>query len=168
MKLYSRLLLFVGVLFTFSSCDSGDGNIDGSLGDSIFEQTTGVHPRLQPHLDSFLLELDKRNIKADTANITIVFSQLPSNTGGLCFVGDKKIYISGVHYNDFDNIQYAVYHELGHCVLGMEHRSNSIMQTSGVFGITEASLNEFFTEEYFFKNGVSSPRGSELSDRTKG
>lgn len=76
-------------------------------------------------------------------------------------MGNKKIYISGIYYDDFDSMQYAVYHELGHCVLGMKHRGNSIMQASSFFGVTESSVNELFTEKYYFKNGVS-VQGDEL------
>ena len=56
---------------------------------------------------------------------TITFSVLPGEISGVCIPHQKKVYIDAMTYNNYpEGLKLLVYHELGHCVLGLAHIPN--------------------------------------------
>lgn len=134
---------------------------------TIIETSRFVDPAAQGILDSFVEDLRSRQISADLSNVTIVFVDdfgpgftnltQGGNTAALCFRSSGLIQVDSFFINNNSFLFEVLYHELGHCVLGMEHRSNSIMSPT-VPRATSALIDEFFTEAFFFELGVlSSP-----------
>ncbi len=164
---------------------SGSSNINNPLGENepsedapveneepqqaiIIETNRFVDPAIRPHLDSFVQELRDRQISADLSNITMeivddfgpgfVSRSNGGNIAGLCFRNSGLIQIDATFLTNPSFFLELVYHELGHCVLGMEHRPNSIMSLNPLFA-TRAALNEFFTEDFFFDLSVLTSPG---------
>ncbi|MFK7910251.1 MAG: hypothetical protein AB8F34_06570 [Akkermansiaceae bacterium] len=165
---FLALALFITALGFLSSCDSSSGsdsetNNQPQETEELSEEalialktTQGIAPELQPFLDSFITELVNREIEYNNIDdLDLVFAQLPPNTAGICYIDGQRVEINISFFNDNESLLELVYHELGHCILGMEHRDNSIMQAAGSFPVTAESIEELFTEEFYFQNGVS-------------
>lgn len=172
----------------FISCDSGSSDSSSSTSSTSSNNTTStttgneeepneatiietsrfVDPLLQPVLDSFVQELRNRQISADLSNITMVlvddfgpsFTGLSQggSTAGLCFRSSGLIQIDRFFMTNPGFLLEIIYHELGHCVLGMEHRPNSIMSPT-LPRATPSLIDELFTEAFFFELGVLSSPG---------
>ena len=170
------------IMFIITSCDSGSSNDNGSSSDDsddnsetfeagavIIDTNEFVDPLIRPFLDSFIAELQERQISADLSNISIEFVDDfgPDLVGlseggtiaGLCFFDTGLIQIDALLISNPSFLFEVIYHELGHCVLGMEHRENSLMSEI-IPRATPALVDEFFTEEFFFENDVLSSPGS--------
>ena len=151
-----KVIVFLPIcLLFFTSCDSGssDSSISSGIG------STSVDSRLQVYFDEFLSEADKRGVALNgnrLSNLQIEFGDLDAGTLGTCTTGglDNVIIIS----NDATEDQYrwVVIHELGHCILRIEHRNDilSIMNSSLRLNQLnrqdeEALFDEFFQEQFF-------------------
>lgn len=85
-------------------------------------------PEIKVFFDNFEAEAAKRNQTIDVEALEIygVFESLSSNKGGSCSYGEdtpRKITINSNYWSYASQIQKAflVYHELGHCALGLGH-----------------------------------------------
>jgi len=163
-------------MFVISSCDSGSDNPSSTnISDAaesravIIDTNNFVDPLIRPFLDSFIAELEARQISADLSNISMEFvddfgeevigiSQ-GGTVAGICFFNTGLIQIDSIFITNPSFLFEVIYHELGHCVLGMEHRENSIMSEI-IPRATPALIDELFTEEFFFENAVLSSPGS--------
>lgn len=127
----------------------GCGRIGGELGDDLTGQFFGssekhdliVDPVLQPFVDEFFEMSRKHGIhhpEAMVANVTS--SHLGRDKGGLCWhysgggVGEPYLNMVEIarwiiEEESIDQTRYVVFHELGHCVLGLDHtpRAKHIM-----------------------------------------
>jgi hypothetical protein len=92
-----------------------------------------VSPELQPYLDSFEEEARARGIDLDfdVNPVTANFNRIPnSGIAGQCFRNPdipNSISIDLVFWNTQDEIgkEFLMYHELGHCAIGREHRDET-------------------------------------------
>lgn len=112
-----------------------------------------------PYLESFSNIYDK-----DVSNITIYFDNLPNKTVGICYYKDKEIRIDKTFWDQSTTYgrEELIFHELGHCVLRLDHNddmiedpSNSYMAMpvsimySKVFGNTKSYINnrDYYLQE---------------------
>ena len=145
------------------SCGGGDSS-SSSSNTPIFPQPGEIDQDFIPFIESFAQELEDRGIEADLTNISMLYAD-DIEAAGICFVGVGFIQINSFFRRNRTNLLELVYHELGHCALGMEHRDNSIMQASEFIGVTDETLDEFFSEEFFFELDLT-PRNSEVEVKT--
>lgn len=151
----SYLLLLSSVICLVSCDDSDSDTVSDSVSIPDDSGSEGIDSRLQPFVNNFVADMNERGITRDISGLSVSFSSLDSGVAGICSPSEGRVVISPIFINDSRNLEELIYHELGHCVLGMEHRSNSIMQSSGFVGLSEVSINEFFNEEFFFEFDVN-------------
>jgi len=157
--LAALLSIPIGLLF-IASCDSGGS--DSGINDTTitFDNDIRVDPVLQPYLENFLDAAAARGINLNSnrlANLTLRFGALDPGTLGICSSNNSNRNDITVNENSSErSLRWIVYHELGHCILRMNHRDDflSIMNTA-LFTIRldllgeEAAFDEFFREEFF-------------------
>ena len=125
-----------------------------------------IEPELKPHFYTFLEEADKRGIAINperVANLSIRFADLPSGTTGLCTTSelDGRAEIVEIQISSSlrgGNLEWVVIHELGHCLLHMQHRETLLsVMNSAIFTSElnqkdrEQIFDEFFDPQYFEK-----------------
>lgn len=110
----------------------------------------------------FRIEAKKRGIKLQPYKIRFVFIDMKnkpdgSGTVGVCgfipVLGTKTIWISKPRWSEESTNfkQLLVYHELAHCLMGMEHRENtlSIMNAYLLNPYTYGMDKSYFVNELF-------------------
>ncbi len=141
-------------LFFLVSCDSGSSDsLSSSIGNSE------VDPRLQVYLDEFLTEADRRGVTVNgnrLSTLSIQFGELESGTLGICSSSSRENVITVSTEATEDQFRWVVVHELGHCILRMEHRDNTLSAMNSALSLRrldslgeEAVYNEFFQERFF-------------------
>lgn len=111
------LLIIIG---TFLGCSQDDYN-NSELNNIEFE----------PYLTSFLEEASVRGYNFENHNVVFYFVDIEnSNTGGICYQ-NGRIVIDRDNWNNKgeEYKEWLIYHELGHCILGREHKNEK--STSG-------------------------------------
>lgn len=93
--------------------------------DLIVQETD---PEIQVYFDKFEEEAAKRNVKVDLQDLRVygIFEDLESSKGGTCTYGEntpREVSINKNYWIYANPVQkaYLVYHELGHCALGLSH-----------------------------------------------
>lgn len=133
-----------------------------------------IDERVQPYVDTFLAEADKRDLHFDTSNIVIQITNVPDivekgkpgRTIGTCYqpyvfekayvILDKRWWKYATNYDK----ESTVLHELGHCFLQREHRDEtltlngddiplSIMNSYAPQGFNYLLYREYYIEELF-------------------
>lgn len=128
--------------------DDDSSNTEADAGSNILAR---IDPDLLPFFNSFIAEAEDRGILLNTSELRMSFVVQENPTiAGVCLTPIGVVEIDPFFRNR-PELEELVYHELGHCLLGMNHRPNSIMQTSGFIGVTPETLEEFFSEEFFFQ-----------------
>ena len=146
--------------------DDSTAVVTPNTGESIeSELVNGLDPDFISIIDGFIAQAAERNINLqdEIAGLRMVYAFQPDGIAGVCFVGQNMIEIDPSFRSGTSRLflEELIYHELGHCVLGMEHRGGgdngqnfpSIMQavdfvsSNGV--LTDALLDEFFQENLF-------------------
>lgn len=154
------LAIPIGLLF-IASCDSGGGG-DSGIDETIITSDIDIRvdPVLQPYLENFLDAAAARDIDLNSnrlANLTLRFGILEAGTLGICSSNNSNLNDIIVSESASErSLRWIVYHELGHCILRMNHRDDflSIMNTA-LFTIRldligeDAAFDEFFQEEFF-------------------
>lgn len=91
-----------------------------------------IDPQLQPYFYSFLKDAADLGhpILVDNLSMHFVTNLIPSSHQGVCEKNKNppRILISLQYWQSFQEIEKKalVYHELGHCVLGLEHDNEYI------------------------------------------
>jgi len=166
-------LIKLSLLLSFTSCDSGDSSSSNNTQIEVegVDPTAGearrvpefVDPALEVHLNRFLDEMEAREIPFDVTGLTLRFAEQDENIAGICIPSLGQVEVDFFFLFDDTNLEELVFHELGHCILGMEHRDNSIMKEDGAFiGVNAATLDEFFTPELFFEIDVNTSSVPEI------
>lgn len=91
----------------------------------------------------------RHNRELDYGNLVIKFGNLPSNIMGTCG-GPKTVTINPAIWariSGWDRFL-LIYHELGHCLLGQDHRQNSIM-SPGLSDTQFAFQKQSYIDELF-------------------
>jgi len=105
------------------------------------KQTTHyIEPSLRCFYDSFIKEANARNVKfaRDASELGMYSFKLKGWNEGITYYDDNQIFISkvlvdsnlGHSYNDHVDsleVQYVVWHELGHYLLGRGHVGDSVV-----------------------------------------
>ena len=151
----SLFLLLPICLLCLASCDSSSsdaGGISGFL-------DSPVDPELQVYLNEFLVEADKRGVAINgdrMSRLVIEFGDIESDALGICSTGLLTNTITISNDATPDQYRWVVIHELGHCILRMEHRDNtlSLMNSTLRLGLLDsldetAVFDEFFQEQFF-------------------
>ncbi len=168
---------YISLSITVVSCDRGPTSTSNTSTISnnnetdevvITDTSRFVDPVIRPYLDSFIQELVDREISADLSNITMVFVDAfadgfigisqGGSVGGVCYPSSGLLQLDSFFIDNPSFLLEIIYHELGHCVLGMDHRDNSLM-SSDIPRSTPALINELFSEEYFYELNVLSRPG---------
>lgn len=142
------------LFFGFASCDSGSSSSSfTSVGDPAVDSV------LQVYLNEFLVEADKRGIDLNggrLGSLTIRFGDLEPGTLGLCSASSQENVVTVSNEATEDQYRWIVVHELGHCVLRIDHRDDvlSVMNSALSFRRLnnlgeEAVYDEFFQEQFF-------------------
>jgi|GEM_PF-4276741 len=139
--------------FVFLSCGGSDSSSLSDSDSDSSELVDGVDPFLEPFIDDFVAEAAARSISVDVSEITMVFVEQDPGIAGVCFLGQGRVEIDPFFRTNTGDLRELVFHELGHCVLAMDHRPDSIMQAVDFIGITDELLDEFFSEEFFGELG---------------
>jgi len=84
-----------------------------------------VDPEFKPYLEKFTTD-----VGGDTSDVSVVFEELSGDTVGLCITDgdDKHIKIHPKHWAkvSHEEREELIYHELGHCVLGLGHKNDML------------------------------------------
>jgi hypothetical protein len=77
----------------------------------------------RPYVDMF-----KNYYQVDTSYLTIKFNKLKNNNVGICYFSQIKVEIDSEFWSlaTEDEKEQLIFHELGHCVLGLSHNTNLI------------------------------------------
>ena len=143
------------------SCDSSSSSSDSTT--AVSESSSeGVDPQLQSFVDNFVEDMNERGIFRDISGLSVSFAELDDGIAGICIPSQGTVIISPIFRDSTNNLEELIYHELGHCVLGMEHRDDSIMQDRGFIGINAATINEFFSPEFFDEFDVNTSSTREI------
>jgi hypothetical protein len=100
--------LIIPIAFLMSGCFS-------SIMD---DEYTHIDPFLKDHVDSFVSEAAKRNIKIDTYGLKISLEIIKGQSSGRCIFETNAILIDTSKTN---NVEALVFHELGHLYLHRGH-----------------------------------------------
>jgi len=141
-------------LLLFVSCDSGSS---GSSSSSI--ASSNVDARLQVYLNEFMAEAGKRGVALNgnrLSRLDIQFGELEQGTLGTCSSSSEKNEITINNDINQSQIRWVVMHELGHCILRIEHRDNVLSVMNSVLRQPQlerlgddAAFDEFFQEQFF-------------------
>ena len=106
------------------------------------KSTIWVHPELQPYVNSFLQEGNKRSIPVYIENLIATFGVMEDDTWGTCHFNNDVPYIT-ISADAWHGIvetskEILMYHELGHCLLGRNHRNDKDMA-----GINVSIMGEY-------------------------
>jgi len=143
------------LLTTITSCNKDNDN--------------EIEAELQFHFDSFVTEAFEHGMDISLEDLDIggyIENIQESGTLGQCKTysnGSKQVVIDLPYWNSADEIEreYIVFHELGHCLLGREHKDDkdsegdcvSIMQSgdSGCDGVYDLENRNELIDELFRK-----------------
>ena len=139
-----------------SSCDSSStsSSQDPTSGDTSKQV---IDPELKPYYDIFIAEALARNINLDEfafnlANLKLQWGQVPADSLAECGTNPDDPSLVQITVSESlrgaQNLEYTVIHELGHCILHMEHRDGvlSIMNTDDTDELDIADRNDLFDE----------------------
>lgn len=107
---------------------------------------------IDPEFQAYVTEYKKHKLYYSGVNkikrLSITFKELPSNLDGECQIlsfsniitkketmAYRQIFINKDHWQNYDYIEKTllIYHELGHCDLGLDHSyENTIMNEYGI------------------------------------
>lgn len=87
-----------------------------------------IHPKFRKKFYQFEQLFDK-----SFPNVTLKFERMPKypNAGGVCFMPTKAIIINKIKFDKMTRHEQeeVVFHELGHCALGLYHSNEPRNQT---------------------------------------
>lgn len=102
-KIYPILLIFL------SSCGESE------------KPPAPIAPELKPYFDEFLFEAGERSVSPDLSKLeSIEVTYSPTHPLGRCSNGRVVINLR-VAMGDVCKVKVAMFHELGHCLLGKKH-----------------------------------------------
>ncbi len=163
----SLKLAVVGLTIFYCSCDSDSSDSVRTGLNPIFTPSPTTPPvnidaELQQYLNTFITEAAARNVTLNTqrmANLTLKFGPLDPGTLGECATDPGDLTFIEVVINETlrgSNPEWTTIHELGHCILRMEHRDDvlSIMNAFDSDAQLDAAnrvtiFDEFFDAQYF-------------------
>jgi hypothetical protein len=143
--------LLMALCFIFSSC-----HLDPTLEYKVDEP-------LLPHVDKFFEEASNRGLKLDRFNIMVIVvsADMDAMKGKLGLSrkeGEQRVVMISdevVRYWAPESLEFIVFHELGHALLGREHCSNySIMniEISSYEYWDDADARQILVDELFSNN----------------
>lgn len=117
----------------------------------IISLSKNIDPKLAPYLSRFELEAEAYNVQVNSSKLTMVIStELLSDVAGDCLAATghpelgQVIRISSSIIDNklfgIDNVENVVFHELGHCLLGREHKTETVLTTDG-YHIYDSIMN---------------------------
>jgi len=85
-----------------------------------------VDAELEPFYDTFMQKMDCFNKKPGYTSLTMGISSEPLEVAGYCQkynTGEAIIVVDGATFRAINDVnrERIIYHELGHCALGLEH-----------------------------------------------
>jgi hypothetical protein len=106
--------IFLAIILFCSSC--------------AHKNQVSIDYRLQPYVDSFISDAASLGVIININNLILRIGYLDKNLVGLCEYTKTPIITINESYHQyyvsqelFYDIEQVVYHELGHCVLGLKH-----------------------------------------------
>lgn len=176
-----KVIISISVCVTaimLSSCDSSSSSpSQGPTSGDTSEQA--IDPELKPSYDIFIAEALARNVNLNSdefafrlANLKLQWGQIPADSLAECGTNSDdpslvKITVSE-ELRGAPNLEHTIIHELGHCILHMEHRDGvlSIMNTDYTDELDAADRNDLYDEFFqaqFFNNPsfLISPEGAD-------
>lgn len=118
-RFYFPVILFVLILLGFFSCQES------------FEPVYDVPEELQPYIDRFLEEAEKRGLNFQINNLIIRYdAEIGVGICGICNSNAQQDDIQKIirinpncNFTYDQQIEALIFHELGHCFLGRLHES---------------------------------------------
>lgn len=112
-----------------------------------------VEPEFQSYLADFQADAKRFNRDVDTSQVSIKFGDTGSmENGAVCHTGSKQINVqksAWANGNDTDRM-IIIYHELGHCVLGLNHTTElGIMSSNAVPEVVYRLNPDLFLTSFF-------------------
>lgn len=149
------LALLVAVLF--SACGPRPQNMQGK----------NIDGALSKYLDQFGLEASSRGVSVDASNLTMTFSEsMPSSSIPNGFVmaycqrsiQGQSVIVKGSNWNalSVSDREQVIFHELGHCLLGLSHNNTREAALDYYGGLTYATnvpssiMNELHFEAWLY------------------
>lgn len=120
--------------------------------------TVKIDLALMPLYEQYKIDKEHYTGQANTKAISIDFSSLGGNITGMCHIDKKnhktklRIDIDPEYWfsSTLDKRTVILYHELGHCDLGLEHTlENSIMNATTMDGYLFASNRDLYLYKLF-------------------
>lgn len=129
------VLLFVLPLMVNAQIDSAALSVNDIKKDTTknevwfykYPKGPKVDMSIKPYVDMFLADCKKTGIstKRFYKLESVTFSILPGAISGVCIPHQKKVYIDLMTYKNYpEGLRLLVYHELGHCAMGLAHIPN--------------------------------------------
>lgn len=150
-------LLVLVCLAIFTSCDSDSDSSTPII--TTNAPSSNIDSRLQVYLDEFIIEAGKRGVALNAdrlSRLDIQFGVLDSDTLGTCSSSSEKNTITINNNITQSQLRFTVIHELGHCILRIDHRDdvlsimNSTLREAELANLgDEAAFDELFQERFF-------------------
>ena len=82
-----------------------------------------VDPEFMPHLQAFLELAERKQVELHNVNVEIVFGKVTDLTSAICFIKTQQIIVDRMLWDAVSAAgkRTLVYHELGHCLGGLDH-----------------------------------------------
>jgi hypothetical protein len=121
-----------------------------SLGCGIIPVNPEVAPEFSILYSQFLTDANHYNRELDLDGLIVRFGPTEPTVAGYCS-GNKLIVINEESWNSYDRYgkEVLLYHEFGHCLLGQDHRLNSIMSPTLIRSYYYAAHADTFKQELF-------------------
>jgi hypothetical protein len=120
---------------------------------SVMACGRSVAPEFQTYLTDFEADAKRFGRDVNTDSISISFGDTGSpNNGAICHTGSKEIIVQKALWDVDDDTErkIIVYHELGHCVLGLDHSTElGIMYPSRVPEVVYKLNPDSFLTKFF-------------------
>ena len=124
-------LVVITILFGCSKYDYSNSELNNS--------------EFQPYVDTFLAEANIRGYDIDLNSISFYLADIENeNVGGLCNQRKEEIIIDKDGWESLTEInkELLIFHELGHCILGRDHR-NETSENGDCLSIMNGEENNF-------------------------
>lgn len=121
-----------------------------------------VDSSLIDYIETFKDEMSKRGVIADISNISVIIEKIPQNsfneyTAAMCEFPQRIIKLDSRIFNKYGKdgyssiIEHIIFHELGHCVFGLEHSKN---ENSLMYYMTKTDPNYWLNRSNLLDNFV--------------
>jgi hypothetical protein len=130
-----------------------------STGCGLIPANPEVQPEFSVLYSQFLMDASRFKREIDPSGLVVQFGETAVRTDGQC-TSPKTVTINRAYWDKFNKWgkELLLYHELGHCLLGQDHRPGSLMAEPAPSSTNYAFKREEYLTEFFSYSGNSSPQ----------